>query len=140
MTKEEIAERRAQELNVECLDVQAPSYLPKKLVAEFNDIAAKLLDVGIMTELDEDCLARYLMAHDNYLQYTKLLSKAIKGGDLLEIEKVTNLQDKAFKQCRAGASDLGLTISSRCKLVVPKTPEAPPANKFAQFQKVAGSE
>ncbi len=29
-------------------------------------------------------------------------------------------QDKLFKQCRQASSDLGLTISSRCKLVIPK--------------------
>ena len=30
-----------------------------------------------------------------------------------------NLQDKFFKQARSAAGDLGLTISSRCKLVLP---------------------
>lgn len=29
-------------------------------------------------------------------------------------------QDKLFKQCRQASSDLGLTISSRCRLVIPK--------------------
>ena len=43
------------------------------------------------------------------------------------------LQDKSFKQCRACANDLGLTITSRCKLILPKTPENPKENKFAKF-------
>lgn len=34
-----------------------------------------------------------------------------------------NLQDKAFKQSLACARELGLTITSRCKLVVPKPPD-----------------
>ena len=32
-------------------------------------------------------------------------------------------QDKLFKQCRQTATDLGLTITSRCKIVLPKTKE-----------------
>jgi len=35
-------------------------------------------------------------------------------------------QDKLFKQCRSTAIDLGLTITSRCKLVMPKKEEKPP--------------
>lgn len=143
LTKKEIAERKQQEPKVDCLDVTAPDYLPENLVPEFNDIAKKLLDIGIMTELDEDCLARYLLAQQNYLHYTNLLNAAIKARKIYDMEKLATLQDKAFKQCRAGASDLGLTISSRCRLVVPKTNEPPPVNKFAQFAqfpKVAGNE
>ena len=33
------------------------------------------------------------------------------------------MQDKVFKQCQSSARDLGLTISSRCKLIVPKLEE-----------------
>jgi P27 family predicted phage terminase small subunit len=40
---------------------------------------------------------------------------------LLQDVKVLNNQDKLFKQCRASAMDLGLTISSRCRLVIPTT-------------------
>ena len=38
------------------------------------------------------------------------------------------LQEKYFKQARACANDLGLTITSRCRLVVPKAPERPEEN------------
>lgn len=133
LTKKEINDRRDQEPKVECLDVKPPEYLPSNLVNEFNDIAKKLLDIGIMTELDEDCLARYLLSKQNYLHYTKMLNAAIKARKIYDMEKLAALQDKAFKQCRAGASDLGLTISSRCRLVVPKTEEEPKENKFAKF-------
>ena len=34
-----------------------------------------------------------------------------------------NLQDKAFKQCLACAKEMGLTVSGRCKLVVPTPPD-----------------
>ena len=32
-----------------------------------------------------------------------------------------------------GASDFGMTVSSRCRLVVPKVKETKPENKFAKY-------
>lgn len=133
LTKAEKEARKNSELKVDLKEVSAPDYLPKKLVEEFNDIASKLLQIGIMTELDEDCLARYLLAKQNYLQYTSLLTKATKSNNIQAMEKLSTMQDKAFKQTRAAASDLGLTIASRCKLVMPKTEEPPKVNKFSKF-------
>lgn len=150
LTKEEIAQRRDSEVNVDNYkDIRAPSYLSKKQKNEFAEIATKLLDIGIMSELDEDCLARYLIAKDNYLKFTKLLNTAIKNKsakqhkDNAEMQRVYSNdieaylihQDRAFKQCRASASDLGLSISSRCRLVVPQTNnnDKPKENKFAKF-------
>lgn len=133
LTKAEIETRKNSELKVDLKEVKAPDYLPKKLVDEFNDIANKLLQIGIMTELDEDCLARYLLSKQNYLQYTSLLNKATKQNKIIEMEKLMTMQDKAYKQTRAAANDLGLTIASRCKLVMPETKEPPKENKFSKF-------
>ena len=132
-TKTQIEERRKSELKVNLTDIQVPDYLPDKLKDEFIDVSSKLLKLNIMTELDEDTLARYLLAKQQYLQYTSLLSKATRQGNMGEVEQISRLQDKAFKQCRAGAIDLGLTISSRCRLVVPKNDEEPKINKFAIY-------
>ena len=57
---------------------------------------------------------------------------------VIVLEKLENLRDKALKQCRGAAADLGLTISSRCRLVVPKPPEAPKENKFGKFREGSG--
>lgn len=133
LTKEEIAARKATELKVDLKDIKIPNYLPKNLIDEFNEIASKLLHIGIMTELDEDCLARYLLSKQSYLQYNNLLNKATKKNNIPEMEKLMTMQDKAFKQTRAAATDLGLTIASRCKLVMPETKEQPKENKFAKF-------
>lgn len=94
-----------------------------------------------MTNLDVDALARFLYARKLYIQITDQLleqgpMKTIivkdldQAGNVIgEHEKqVTNddyselliNQDKLFKQCRQASSDLGLTISSRCRLVIPK--------------------
>lgn len=133
LTKAEIEARKSTELKVDLKDIKIPNYLPKNLIDEFNEIASKLLQIGIMTELDEDCLARYLLSKQSYLQYTTLLNKATKKNNIAEMEKLMTMQDKAFKQTRAAATDLGLTIASRCKLVMPETKEQPKENKFAKF-------
>ena len=133
LTKAEIEARKEAELKVDLKDVKVPNYLPKKLIDEFNEIANKLLHIGIMTELDEDCLARYLLSKQSYLQYTDMLNKATKKNNIQEMEKLMTMQDKAFKQTRAAATDLGLTIASRCKLVMPETKEPPKENKFSKF-------
>jgi|LSQX01.1.fsa_nt_gb P27 family predicted phage terminase small subunit len=135
-TKAEIEQRRREELTVYGLDdVQAPDYLPESMKAEFDEIAAKLQSLNIMTELDEDTLARYLIAKRQHLVLTKKLDQMlVSGEDIDETNKVSIMLDKAFKQCRQSANDLGLTISSRCRLVVPKVEEAP-ENKFLKFAK-----
>lgn len=132
LTKQEIEDRRNGELTVNLKNIQTPSYLPSKLKKEFVELSNKLLEVGIMTELDEDCLARYLISKDKYNKYTKMLNKAIKSENFSAMESLTSMQDKAFKQCRSCATDLGLTIASRCRLVVPPSQNKPQKNKFVE--------
>lgn len=145
LTKEEITQRQDNEVKVNYTNVEVPEYLSQKEQEEFCEIAKILLDVGIMTELDEDCLARYLIAKTNYVQYTEELRKLnkrlleLKRADarrriMTEIDTYLIYQDRALKQCRACASDLGLSISSRCKLVMPPSKEPPKENKFAKFK------
>ena len=49
-----------------------------------------------------------------------------------EYNYLQKIQSRIEKQCNADARELGLTISSRCKLVMPKTKEEKPVNKFMQ--------
>lgn len=121
LTKAEYEERKEQELDVPFIDVKPPEYLAgEKQLEKFNYYAEMLLKLGIFTELDVDCLARYIMGEQLYLQYTSLLIGLIKSKDFDQMGKIQGLQDRAFKQCQQCARDLGLTISSRCKLVVPQ--------------------
>lgn len=138
-TKEEVERRLSREPRVSFTSIEAPEYLPKNLESKFYDYAYKLLDIGIMTELDEDCLANYLISHNLYLQYTNKISQAMRAGDLDKAADYTKVRDRYFKQMRACATDLGLTISSRCKLVVPEKDEQPKENKFAKFGTKAAS-
>lgn len=122
-SQETIERRRAEELKVPFTDVEPPEYLSSKQKDKFTDIADKLLALNIMTELDVDCLARYVLAHDLYLAYTSQMTKAIKDKDMSLLKEMQNLQDKAFRQAQSAASALGLTITSRGKIVVPQPPE-----------------
>lgn len=128
MTKEQIEQRRAQEIKAPSDAVLPPKTLRTKRQKEkFRAVADALIEIGIMTNLDCDALARYIQSEEKYDRYDKLVDKALAqaktfeqaAGLVITIEKLEGLRDKAFKQCRAAASDLGLTISSRCKLVTP---------------------
>lgn len=124
LTKREIEDRKSKEVKAESDKVKPPAYLPKELKREFKKIADELLRINIMTNLDVDALARFLIAKKLYLEVSQMLlddpTLVVKDKDLV------STQDKLFKQCRSAASDLGLTISSRCKLVIPKDPEEKP--------------
>ena len=120
----------------------------------FNKLAGQLEKIKIMGDTDVDTLARYVVAELNYEAAVREQRKLAKGrpgpedeeyfaklGDWYALlEAADKRQDRYCKQASALARDLGLTISSRCKLVVPKTAEEKPkVNKFAQFGKVAGA-
>lgn len=147
LTKQEIEERRKNEIKVNFTDVTPPDYLSLDQKEEFMKISSILLEIGIMSELDEDCLAHYIIANSNYILYTKKISKLneklsnskradVKRKAESEIDTYLIYQDRALKQCRACANDLGLSISSRCKLVMPPTKEPPKENKFNKFKVV----
>ena len=121
LSKEEIRKRKEEEIKVDSDKVKAPSYLPPDLKREFNKIAKDLLEVGLITNLDVDTLARYVQSKKLYLELT---NKLLENPNIMIEEKdILIQQDKLFKQCRQTATDLELTITSRCKIVLPKTKE-----------------
>ena len=132
LTKAEKDTRKKREVSAPSDNVTPPSYLSLPEKAKFARIAKQLIDLKIMSNLDCDCLARHIQSETKYQTYDKLVNDYLKqvsdtqketGQTELDISTLSgleNLRDKALKQCRASASDLGLSISSRCKLVVPK--------------------
>ncbi len=139
LTKEEIAARKASEVKPITAGIAAPSYLTKKQRSEFDVIAKQLTDLNIMGETDVDTLARYISSRDIYIALTKKLRSRVVLDDPLLFEQYSKQHDRYFKQCRSCANDLGLSISSRCKLVVPQPQEAPKENKFSKFKKTTVS-
>jgi P27 family predicted phage terminase small subunit len=147
-TKAEIEERMSSEVQPVTDGIAAPPYLTTKQKKQFNAIADQLQRLGIMGETDCDTLARYIIAQGLYEQAVKDLRDVQKQrpkADKLSVgtmshwaELVNELdkrQDRYFKQAQTAAAALGLTISSRCKLAVPKSAEPPKVNKFAKFGK-----
>lgn len=124
LSQAEKEERRSGEVNA-CTDkaVRAPKWLPEKLRKEFNDISKRLIELGIFCKLDRDTLGRYLVAHDAWVSASKYAAEAIAAKDADAAAEWSSIQDRYFKQCRACAGDLGLTITSRCTLVVPQKPD-----------------
>lgn len=133
LTKEEIEQRRSTEVRAPDDNIEAPSYLPDNLKKEFDRIANELKNIKIMTNLDCEALARFIVAEYQYQNITKKLLKLKTVGS--RYFEYLAVQEKMFKMSRTAANDLGLTISSRCKLVVPKTNEEKPKNKFTKFAK-----
>jgi P27 family predicted phage terminase small subunit len=136
LTKAEIEARRNSEVKPLTGDILPPAYLTKKQKAEFNKISGQLQELKIMSETDVDTLARYIVANTFYIDSVKKLrSKEVRNDPEL-FESWLKIQEKMFKQCRASANDLGLSISSRCKLVVPATEkQEEKPNKFKKFEK-----
>lgn len=114
----------------------------------------ELRAIDLVSNLDVDALARLVIAQENYVAVTEemksqpltirmefkendadgnpiIVERQVVNGT---VERLALLQDRYFKQCRQGAADFGLTVSSRCRLVVPKADkETPKENKFAKF-------
>jgi len=133
LTKAEIEERKNTEIKAPNDNIRAPSYLNYDLKEEFNKIAKELIKIKIMSNLDEDALARFIVARKMYTETTK---RMLEDPELLFNKDIAGVQDKYFKQCRSSASDLGLTISSRCKLVIPKNEdEDKPKSKWDRYKR-----
>lgn len=102
--------------------INAPTYLilPSEQ-EEFVRLAGLLASRGMFdVELDEGTLARYVQVQRSYLALTDRLNVAEQNGaNSTELARLQRMQDTAFKQCRACAADLGLTVTARAKLSIP---------------------
>ena len=160
LTKAEIAQREASEVAPVTDEIVPPAYLTAPQKKHFTKIADKLAKIGVMGETDCDTLARYVVAEMQYRDAVKEQRKLAKDkpkkddpefdepADYYKAmefwyaaqEAADKRQERYYKQASALARDLGLTISSRCKLQVPASdqPEKP-VNKFSKFGQVGSA-
>lgn len=159
LTKAEIENRQKTEIKAADDQVLPPAYLSAKQKKRFKAIAQELLDLKIISNLDCDALARLIIVEDEFTAINKRLKKTplmVKRKVLLqeeqngrpvykeveemtvnpEYDKLQIMRGRAYKECRQGAGDFGLTISHRMRLVVPRAAEEPKENKFEKFRKV----
>jgi len=159
-TKAEIESRKAEELHLpKPKRIEAPSWLDPDAKKLFNRYAKLLLAFpeGIVSELDAGTLARYCDCELSYaeasaqktawLDQCRQLREAASDDSSLDGLDGNELYGKAQKQvdywsgqmarfekiCRGCAADMGLTVTSRCKLVVPQVELAPETDPLADL-------
>lgn len=122
-TKAEKEERRNSEPKMsDDKRIRAPDYLPEMLREEFNKLGQQLIKAKLACKLDCDVIARYLMSKQNWiLAHEKAKDSLMFDDDPKVVDKWTKIANQYFNQCQACANAMGLTITSRCKLVVPQT-------------------
>ena len=135
LSKSEKARRADQEVNLpRPKTMRLPKWLPEEHRKEFRALAKELLatDMGA-AQLDRDTLGRYVVAQAQYAQACQMAEQALAAKNSALAEKWTKLQDTYFKQARACANDLGMTITSRCRLVLPEGARPKEKNPFEQM-------
>lgn len=104
------------------VDVLAKYIISKELYIKYTKQLEKILSKNVLVDKWEQLSAICVREEDSE-QLKDLLETLIRRQRGDDTTVIMNLQDKAFKQCLACAKELGLTISSRCKLIVPTPPE-----------------
>ncbi|EGC8431295.1 phage terminase small subunit P27 family [Listeria monocytogenes] len=96
--------------------------IAKTLYLEYSDQLKKVMSKrnavhkwGVIEEIASNC-----EDEDAMRNLLEAILRRQRGDDATVL---MNLQDKAFKQCLACAKELGLTITSRVKLVIPQPPD-----------------
>lgn len=144
LTKEEIEQRRQEEAALRPCDddVGHPDWLTDPFAIEqYEKISKELERLKLLTNLDKHTLACYCFAYSQYVETTKALQGAPlvvestnKAGFTNQIENpLIRIQLKYSDEMKKHASEMGLTISSRLKLTVPKKEDTKPKNKFESF-------
>ena len=137
----EEAERRDREVHVPAPDqAEPPRWLPKKLHAEFREIGEILRLAGLYAELDRDALGQYFLARERWQRADKRASAAIRANDEKLAKEWTGVQSTYFRQCRQCAEVLGLSISSRCRLIVPEGVRKPDGEDNPFLRLIDGGE
>lgn len=135
LTKEEIRQREADEVKPIPKGIKPPAYLSESQKKLFRKLAKQLSRLEIMGETDNDALARLVIAQERFEEANEIMNKVDFFDDEKQYEVASRVYAKRLDELRKLASDLGLTISSRCKLVVPKVPEKKTENKFSRFNR-----
>ena len=135
LTKEEIRQREADEVKPVPKGIKPPAYLSESQKKLFRKLAKQLSRLEIMGETDNDALARLVIAQERFEEANEIMNKVDFFDDEKQYEVASRVYAKRLDELRKLASDLGLTISSRCKLVVPKAPEKKTENKFSRFDR-----
>lgn len=160
-TKSEIQQRQEEELKLEKpKEMKAPSWLAGAAKKLFKAYAEQLLKfpAGMVSELDTGMLARYCDCEAAYGEasrqktaWLKECAQLLKDADADNLVAVSECpaygvakeqvdywigqMAKLEKICRGCATEMGMTVSSRCRLIVPKVDPKPEEDPLAQLQR-----
>lgn len=156
-TKAEAEQRRSGQVKAKKpKSARPPKWLPEEMAKDFRAIGKQLIALGVYSALDADTLGRYLVASHQWLIATQMAEAALTKRtvradgspgkltpDLDEADAWGRIQERYFKQARNCANDLGLTITSRCRLVIPEgarqTPESNPVLELLKRKEARAS-
>lgn len=127
VSREERERRRDAELHLasEMHECEPPAFIlgDEDRTARFHELASMLMRImpDNFGAPDADCLGRYVVAQSQFEAFTERIDKAMraKSPDYKDMRRLQLMQSDAFMRATKTASELGLTVTSRCKLVVP---------------------
>ena len=98
-----------------------PTNLSKEAKREWTRIVPKLLEVGLLTELDSAVLAMYCDAYGTWVKASK---KVNEEGEVVQVGKYSypqqnpwlTVKNKAIEQMNKSLSELGLSPSARTRI------------------------
>lgn len=128
-SRAEREERREAELHLaeEMHKCEPPAFIAgnEERVRRFNELAAMLMRImpDNFGAPDADCLGRYVVAQSQFEDLTERLDEAMsaKNPDTKDMRRLQLMQSDAFNRATKTASELGLTVTARCKLMVPSS-------------------
>lgn len=121
-TKAEIEERTATEASVpKPVKLTCPKWLSPAAAKLFRAYARELISSGLpVSKLDTGTLARLCDAEALFVVAAEKRDAAIAAGDSSDLTLWMKAIGSCEKIARGAANDLGCTISSRCRMIVPK--------------------
>ena len=137
LTNEEKTARRASEVSVPpATKARPPNWLESEdLRKEFRKLGKQLIEAGLYTDLDADNLGYYITARAQWVAATEQVAAALVAGDSKNSNFWSRIQDRFFKQARSCAASMGLTVSDRCRLVIPPSMQQEDAGGEDEFTK-----
>ncbi len=143
LTKKQIEQRLEveQRLKPKTDKVKPPSWLDSTAKKEFKRIAAELMELELLTNIDVNALAAYCDAYSDYIKCTKIIQEeglmVEYTNKAAETNKVPHplmtKKRQLYDQMKSIASEFGLTPAARAKIAIPKKDEKPKTEEERLF-------
>lgn len=123
-------------LNANPATRRPPAYLNAEQKRLYTFYATRLIELGILADIDTWTLGSFCKAFTEWKSISKLIDVyEVDPEDFRSLDNYKKLsieQNRWYKQMRELGSDMGLNITSRCRLKMPGD-DSEQENKFLQF-------